>query len=41
MSIEQFLDLKAEDVIRLDQPIGKPLMLRVDEEDKFYIQPGN
>ncbi|ELK44750.1 flagellar motor switch protein FliM [Halobacillus sp. ACCC02827] len=40
MSIEQFLDLKAEDVIRLDQPIGKPLMLRVDEEDKFYIQPG-
>ncbi|KHE67895.1 FliM/FliN family flagellar motor switch protein, partial [Halobacillus sp. BBL2006] len=40
ISIEQFLGLKQDDVIRLDQSIEKPMTLKVDNEDKFYIQPG-
>ncbi|GEN54137.1 flagellar motor switch protein FliM [Halobacillus faecis] len=40
MSIEQFLELGKEDVIRLDQSIDQPLQLKVDDEVKFYIQPG-
>ncbi|MCA0969132.1 flagellar motor switch protein FliM [Halobacillus litoralis] len=40
MSIEQFLDLNKDDVIRLDQPIDQPMRMKVDDEDKFYIQPG-
>lgn len=40
MSIQQFLGLKKDDVIRLDQAIDKPMRLKVDEEEKFYIQPG-
>ncbi|MFC7061202.1 flagellar motor switch protein FliM [Halobacillus seohaensis] len=40
MSIEEFLKLNQEDVIRLDQLIDDPLTLRVDEEEKFHIQPG-
>lgn len=38
--IEQFLGLKKDDVIRLDQSIDKPMVMKVDHEDKFYIQPG-
>ncbi|TGB04798.1 flagellar motor switch protein FliM [Halobacillus salinus] len=40
MSIEQFLGLKQDDVIRLDQPIDQPMRMKVDDEEKFYIQPG-
>lgn len=40
MSIEQFLGLKKDDVIRLDQPIDQPMRMKVDDEEKFYIQPG-
>ncbi|WP_226578786.1 flagellar motor switch protein FliM [Halobacillus litoralis] len=40
MSIEEFVNLSEGDVIRLDQSIQKPMMMKVDDEDKFYIQPG-
>ncbi|MGP4059835.1 flagellar motor switch protein FliM [Halobacillus sp. H74] len=40
MSIQQFLEMKEEDVIRLDQAIDQPMRLKVDDEEKFYIQPG-
>ncbi|MCP3031203.1 flagellar motor switch protein FliM [Halobacillus sp. A1] len=40
MSIEEFLRLNEGDVIRLDQLIDEPMSLRVDEEEKFQIQPG-
>ncbi|RWZ60484.1 flagellar motor switch protein FliM [Halobacillus fulvus] len=40
ISIEQLLGLKQDDVIRLNQPIDQPMKLKVDEEEKFYIQPG-
>ncbi|SDJ01689.1 flagellar motor switch protein FliM [Salimicrobium halophilum] len=40
MSIEEFLHLSKEDVIHLDQLVEDPMTLRVDNEDKFLIQPG-
>ncbi|UOQ93228.1 flagellar motor switch protein FliM [Halobacillus shinanisalinarum] len=40
MSIEEFLKLNADDVIRLDQLVDEPIKLTIDEEEKFYIQPG-
>ncbi|MBN8234459.1 flagellar motor switch protein FliM [Halobacillus kuroshimensis] len=40
MSIEQFLNLDENDVIRLDQSIEHPMIMKVDDEPKFYIQPG-
>ena len=40
MTIQQFLGLGSEDIIRLDQPIDQPLRMKVDDEVKFYIQPG-
>ncbi len=40
MSIEEFLKLNKNDVIRLDQLIEEPMKLKVDEEEKFFIQPG-
>ncbi|WP_101843891.1 flagellar motor switch protein FliM [Halobacillus sp. Marseille-P3879] len=40
MSIEEFLKLDNNDIIRLDQSIEDPMKLRIDEEEKFQIQPG-
>lgn len=40
ITIEQFLNLKANDVILLDQPIDDPLVLEVNDQPKFYVQPG-
>ncbi|MCA1009243.1 flagellar motor switch protein FliM [Halobacillus halophilus] len=40
ISIQEFLGLKENDVIRLSQQIDKPMTLKVDNEQKFYVQPG-
>ncbi|MCA0983320.1 flagellar motor switch protein FliM [Halobacillus yeomjeoni] len=40
ISIEQLLGLKKDDVIQLNQPIDQPLTMKIDQEKKFYIQPG-
>ncbi|KGP73996.1 flagellar motor switch protein FliM [Pontibacillus yanchengensis] len=40
MTIEQFLQLAPDDVIQLNQNIDDPLSLKVDNETKFLVQPG-
>ncbi|WP_181348742.1 flagellar motor switch protein FliM [Thalassobacillus sp. CUG 92003] len=40
ISIENFLSLHENDVLQLDKMIDDPLEMRVDDEPKFYIQPG-
>lgn len=40
MSIQQFLDLASQDVIALKQPIDQPLILKINDEPKFHVQPG-
>ncbi|AVQ99052.1 flagellar motor switch protein FliM [Oceanobacillus sp. M65] len=40
INIEQFLNLKPNDVIGLDQTIDQPLILEVNDKPKFYVQPG-
>ena len=40
ITIEDFLHLQTNDVIKLDQSIHDPLKLYVDEEPKFYVHPG-
>src|SRR5699024_7712244 len=40
ISIEDFLNLKKDDVIALDQAIQEPLTLQVNNEPKYYVQPG-
>ncbi|MYL33151.1 flagellar motor switch protein FliM [Pontibacillus yanchengensis] len=40
MTIEQFLQLAPDDVIQLNQDIDDPLVLKVDDESKFLVQPG-
>ncbi|WP_042223763.1 flagellar motor switch protein FliM [Oceanobacillus manasiensis] len=40
INIEQFLNLKPNDVIGLDQTIEDPLILEVNDKPKFYVQPG-
>lgn len=40
ISIEQFLQLKEDDVIQLNQSIDDPLELKVDQQTKFFVQPG-
>ncbi|MFG6115110.1 flagellar motor switch protein FliM [Halobacillus sp. MO56] len=40
ISIEEFLNLNRDDVIQLDQLINEPMRLCIDEEPKFYVQPG-
>ncbi|WP_411955457.1 flagellar motor switch protein FliM [Alkalibacillus sp. S2W] len=40
ISIEEFLNLKDNDVIMLDQAIDDPLTLYVNDEPKFNVQPG-
>ncbi|MHB1682716.1 MAG: flagellar motor switch protein FliM [Bacilli bacterium] len=38
--VDEFLGLKAGDVIALDQPIDRPLTIRVGEEPKYWGYPG-
>lgn len=40
IDIQQFLNLQIEDVIKLNQNIGDPLTLKVNDEDKYHVQPG-
>ncbi|TFB23204.1 flagellar motor switch protein FliM [Filobacillus milosensis] len=40
ISIEEFLNLSNNDVISLNQKIDEPLLLKANEEPKFYVQPG-
>ncbi|MFS0672444.1 flagellar motor switch protein FliM [Ornithinibacillus sp. 179-J 7C1 HS] len=40
MSIQQFLDLSSNDVIALNRPIDQPLVLKINDEPKFHVQPG-
>lgn len=40
INIEQFLSLNENDVIALNQPIDQPLTMSVNDEPKFYVQPG-
>lgn len=40
ITINQFLNLSANDVITLDRTIDEPLTLEVNDRPKFYVQPG-
>ncbi|WP_067729399.1 flagellar motor switch protein FliM [Oceanobacillus damuensis] len=40
ISINDFLKFNKDDVIALDQQIDMPLKLEVNNEPKFYVQPG-
>lgn len=40
INIEDFLNLDNNDIIGLDQLIEDPLTLEVNDEPKFYVQPG-
>ncbi|MFC0301415.1 flagellar motor switch protein FliM [Virgibacillus soli] len=40
MTIHEFLHLKQNDVITLNQSIDDPLILMLNKEPKFYVQPG-
>lgn len=40
ISIKEFLDLKSEDIIMLNQSIEDPLQLTINQEPKFYVQAG-
>lgn len=40
ISINQLLQLHKDDVIALNQPIDHPLQLQVNQQPKFYVQPG-
>ncbi|MFB4167488.1 flagellar motor switch protein FliM [Virgibacillus sp. JSM 102003] len=40
ISIQQLLNLGADDIIGLNQPIDHPLTLAINDEPKFYVQPG-
>lgn len=40
LTIRELLNLDVGDVIRLDQQVGKPILLEVGGFPKFYVQPG-
>ncbi|MFC4557125.1 flagellar motor switch protein FliM [Virgibacillus kekensis] len=40
ISVEQLLNIKKDDIIALNQQIDQPLELTVNDEPKFYVQPG-
>lgn len=40
ININEFLKLKTNDVIGLDQIIDQPLTVEINDEPKFYAQPG-
>ncbi len=40
ISVKEFLGLRKGDVIQLDQPVKKPMLVRVGNNDKFTAFPG-
>ncbi|MCM3739038.1 flagellar motor switch protein FliM [Oceanobacillus luteolus] len=40
ITINEFLKLGINDVVSLEQQIGDPLTLTINQEPKFYVQPG-
>lgn len=40
INIDEFLKLDKGDVIRLNQSVDQPLFLAINDEKKFYVQPG-
>src|SRR5690625_3685548 len=40
ININQFLYLDKDDIITLQQPIDQPLQLEINDQPKFYVQPG-
>lgn len=40
IDIEQLLNLKNGDIITLNQPIDHPLVLKINDEAKYSVQPG-
>lgn len=40
ITIADFLNLQKGDVIALDQAIDEPLVLQINQEPKFFVQPG-
>jgi flagellar motor switch protein FliM len=40
ISIEEFLGLTVNDVIQLDQLVGEPLQVKINEQTKFLAHPG-
>ncbi|WP_430785917.1 flagellar motor switch protein FliM [Virgibacillus flavescens] len=40
ISIDELLNLQTNDIIGLNQPIDEPLTLEINNEAKFYVQPG-
>lgn len=40
ITIKEFLQLDRNDVIALDQAINQPLTLTINDQPKFYVQPG-
>lgn len=40
ITINEFLHLKKNDIISLNQSLDQPLTLAVNEQPKFYVQPG-
>lgn len=40
ITMDELLNLQVNDVITLNQPIDQPLLLHVDKNPKFYVQPG-
>lgn len=40
ITMDELLNLQVNDVIALNQPIDQPLLLHVDKNPKFYVQPG-
>ena len=40
VTMQEFLDLKEGDVLKLDNNAGEDLIVRVNGERKFYARPG-
>ncbi|MEN2766440.1 flagellar motor switch protein FliM [Ornithinibacillus xuwenensis] len=40
ISMQQLLNLKSKDVFALNQSIDQPLILKINDEPKFHVQPG-
>ncbi|TDL83325.1 flagellar motor switch protein FliM [Peribacillus frigoritolerans] len=40
ISIQEFLDIQAGDVIQLEKAIDQPLVVKIGDKPKFYGQPG-
>ena len=40
ITIDQFLNLRANDLVTLDRAIDEPLTLEINDKPKFHVQPG-